>query len=113
MYYALTHHFFSLFSSILILLSKGYWEEPFESYNTRDDDFFVDAEHSVKVKMMYKNTYYNIHRDEQLSCWVVEIPYRGNAAAFFVLPDEGSMNQVEDALLQDTVSNWSQSLEGR
>ncbi|NP_001264422.2 alpha-1-antitrypsin precursor [Gallus gallus] len=92
---------------------KGYWEEPFESYNTRDDDFFVDAEHSVKVKMMYKNTYYNIHRDEQLSCWVVEIPYRGNAAAFFVLPDEGSMNQVEDALLQDTVSNWSQSLEGR
>ncbi|XP_042727044.1 alpha-1-antitrypsin [Lagopus leucura] len=108
----------SLDEDVMMILTnyvyfKGYWEEPFESYDTRDDDFFVDAEHSVKVKMMFKNTYYNIHRDEKLSCWIVEIPYTGNAAALFVLPDEGSMNQVEDALLQDTVSNWSQSLEGR
>ncbi|XP_015720870.1 alpha-1-antitrypsin-like [Coturnix japonica] len=92
---------------------KGYWENPFKSYNTRDDDFFVDAEHSVKVQMMYKQKYYNIHRDEKLSCWVVEIPYKGNATAFFILPDEGSMSQVEDALLQDTVSNWSLSFKLR
>ncbi|NXI69315.1 A1AT protein, partial [Anseranas semipalmata] len=92
---------------------KGYWEESFKSSNIRDEDFFLDAKNSVKVKMMHQSKAYNIHRDEKLSCWVVEIPYKGNAAALFVLPDEGSMKQVEDALLKDTVTNWSQSLEER
>ncbi|NXK49180.1 A1AT protein, partial [Chauna torquata] len=103
--------------ALMILINyvyfKGYWEESFKSSDTRDDDFFVDAKNSVKVKMMHQRKAYNVHRDEKLSCWVVEIPYKGNAAALFVLPDEGTMKQVEDALLKDTVSNWSQSLEKR
>ncbi|NXF54016.1 A1AT antiproteinase, partial [Oceanites oceanicus] len=92
---------------------KGYWEKPFNNLATRDDDFLLDAKNSVKVKMMHQNKAFNIHRDENLSCWVVEIPYKGNAAALFVLPDEGTMKQVEDALLKETVSNWMQSLEKR
>ncbi|NXU22248.1 A1AT2 antiproteinase, partial [Thalassarche chlororhynchos] len=92
---------------------KGYWEKPFNNLATRDDDFLLDAKNSVKVKMMHQNKAFNVHRDEKLSCWVVEIPYKGNAAALFVLPDEGTMKQVEDALLKETVSNWMQSLEKR
>ncbi|NWH46051.1 A1AT protein, partial [Fregata magnificens] len=92
---------------------KGYWEKPFNNLFTRDDDFFLDAKNSVKVKMMHQSKAFNSHRDENLSCWVVEIPYKGNAAALFVLPDEGTMKQVEDALLKETVSNWMQSLEKR
>ncbi|NXS67280.1 A1AT protein, partial [Pandion haliaetus] len=92
---------------------KGYWETPFNSLATRDDDFFLDAKNSVKVKMMHQNKAFNIHRVKNLSCWVVEIPYKGNAAALFVLPDEGTMKQVEDALLKETVSKWMQSLEKR
>uniref|UniRef100_A0A8B9BI62 Serpin domain-containing protein n=1 Tax=Anser brachyrhynchus TaxID=132585 RepID=A0A8B9BI62_9AVES len=103
--------------ALMILINyvyfKGYWEQPFKSFSTRDDDFFVDAKNSVKVKMMYQSKLHNIHRDEKLSCWVVEMPYKGDVAALFVLPDEGTMKQVEDALLKDTVSNWSQSLEER
>ncbi|NXH75463.1 A1AT protein, partial [Hydrobates tethys] len=92
---------------------KGYWEKPFNNLATRDDDFLLDAKNSVKVKMMHQNKAFHIHRDEKLSCWVVEVPYKGNAAALFVLPDEGTMKQVEDALLKETVSNWMQSLEKR
>lgn len=92
---------------------KGYWEKPFNNLATRDEDFLLDAKNSVKVKMMHQSKVFNIHRDEKLSCWVVEIPYKGNAAALFVLPDEGTMKQVEDALLKETVSNWMQSLEKR
>ncbi|KFO13763.1 Alpha-1-antiproteinase, partial [Balearica regulorum gibbericeps] len=92
---------------------KGYWEKPFKNFATRDDDFLLDAKNSVKVKMMHQSKNFNIHRDEKLSCWVVEIPYKGNATALFVLPDEGTMKQVEDALLKETVSNWMQSLENR
>ncbi|KAM6133667.1 alpha-1-antitrypsin-like [Phoenicopterus ruber ruber] len=92
---------------------KGYWEKPFNNLVTRDDDFLLDAKNSVKVKMMHQNKPYNIHRDEKVSCWVVEIPYKGNAIALFILPDEGTMNQVEDALVKETVSNWMQSLKKR
>ncbi|NXS51899.1 A1AT protein, partial [Brachypteracias leptosomus] len=92
---------------------KGYWENPFNSLSTRDDDFFLDGENSVKVKMMHQSKPFNIHRDEKLSCWVVEIPYKGNVTALFVLPDEGTMKQVEDALLKETVSNWIQSFKKR
>ena len=81
--------------------------------STRDDDFLLDAKNSVKVKMMHQEKAFNIHRDEKMSCWVVEIPYKGNAISLFVLPDEGTMKQVEDALLRETVSNWMQSFQKR
>uniref|UniRef100_A0A8D0HMH5 Serpin domain-containing protein n=1 Tax=Sphenodon punctatus TaxID=8508 RepID=A0A8D0HMH5_SPHPU len=56
-------------------------------------DFFVDGETSVKVDMMTHEKEYKIHHDVELSCWVVEIPYKGDASAFFILPDEGEMKQ--------------------
>ncbi|NXA91256.1 A1AT protein, partial [Melanocharis versteri] len=103
--------------TVMVLINyiffKGSWERPFNNFNTRDDDFFLDAKNSVKVKMMYQNKDFNVHRDEKLSCWVVEIPYKGNVTSLFVLPDEGTMKQVEDALLKETVSNWLRSLEKR
>ncbi|NWR44328.1 A1AT protein, partial [Regulus satrapa] len=92
---------------------RGSWEQPFNSLSTIDDDFFLDANNSVKVKMMHQKKNFNVHRDEKLSCWVVEIPYKGNVTSLFVLPDEGTMKQVEDALLKETVSNWLRSLEKR
>ncbi|NXA11251.1 A1AT antiproteinase, partial [Sapayoa aenigma] len=92
---------------------KASWEKPFNNLNTRDDDFFLDGKNSVKVKMMHQNKAFNVHRDEKLSCWVVEIPYTGNVTSLFILPDEGKMKQVEDALLKETVSNWMKSLEKR
>ncbi|NXA59381.1 A1AT protein, partial [Mohoua ochrocephala] len=103
--------------TVMVLINyiyfKGSWEKPFNNFNTRDDDFFLDAKNSAKVKMMHQKNYFNVHRDENLSCWVVEIPYKGNVTSLFVLPDEGAMKQVEDALLKETVSNWLRSLEKR
>ncbi|NXX73499.1 A1AT2 antiproteinase, partial [Urocolius indicus] len=92
---------------------KGYWENPFNNLYTKDDDFQLDTKNSVKVKMMHQNEIFKIHRDENLSCWVVEIPYKGNVTSFFVLPDEGAMKQVEDGLLKETVAKWLHSLENR
>ncbi|CAM5162831.1 unnamed protein product [Natator depressus] len=92
---------------------KARWENPFSNLNTQEDDFFVDAKTSVKVNMMNHDKDYHTHRDEELSCWVVEIPYKGNATALFILPDEGKMKQVEEALLKETVSKWTTSLQER
>lgn len=73
----------------------------------------MDKKTSVKVDMMYRKGYYRNYFDEELSCWLVQIPYNGNAAALFVLPDEGKMKQVEDALLKRTVSKWEKLLQDR
>ncbi|NXR09235.1 A1AT protein, partial [Semnornis frantzii] len=90
---------------------KAHWEKPFSTSYTKQEDFFVDQETSVKVDMMYRKGYYRNYFDEKLSCWLVQIPYNGNAAALFVLPDKGKMKQVEDALLKRTVSKWEKRLQ--
>ncbi|NXO18830.1 A1AT protein, partial [Oriolus oriolus] len=95
------------------ILFEGSWEKPFDSRSTTEDDFFLNATNSVKIKMMHQTGAYNSHRDEKLSCWVLEMPYKGNVTSLFVLPDEGTMKQVEDALLKETVSNWLRSLKKR
>ncbi|NXI49108.1 A1AT2 antiproteinase, partial [Chloroceryle aenea] len=104
-------------NTVMVLVNyiffKGYWKKPFNNLSTMDDDFFLDDKNTVKVKMMHQNKVFNIYRDKKLSYWVVEIPYKGNASAFFVLPDEGTMKQVEDALQRETMSNWIQSFEKR
>jgi serine protease inhibitor len=48
--------------------------------------------------------YYFLERD--LSCWVVGIPYQGNATAVFVLPSEGKMEQVENSLNGSLLRKW-------
>lgn len=73
----------------------------------------MDQKKSVKVDMMYRKGYYRNYFDEELSCWLVQIPYSGNAAALFVLPDKGKMKQVEDAFLKRTVSKWEKFLQDR
>ncbi|KAJ7401677.1 Alpha-1-antiproteinase 2 [Pitangus sulphuratus] len=92
---------------------RAHWEKPFSTLYTKQEDFFVDQKTSVKVDMMYRKGYYRNYFDEELSCWLVQIPYKGDVAALFVLPDEGKMKQVEDALLKKTVSKWEKFLQGR
>ncbi|NWI63504.1 THBG protein, partial [Todus mexicanus] len=90
---------------------KAHWEKPFSTSYTKQEDFFVDPKTTVKVDMMYRKGFYPNYFDEDLSCWLVQIPYNGNAAALFVLPDEGKMKQVEDAFLKRTVSKWEKVLQ--
>uniref|UniRef100_A0A8C4VMP5 Alpha-1-antiproteinase-like n=1 Tax=Gopherus evgoodei TaxID=1825980 RepID=A0A8C4VMP5_9SAUR len=80
------------------------WENPFDPFHTLEEDFLVDEKTSVKVSMMRRDTDYESHYDDQLSCWLVQIPYNGNAKALFILPDEGKMKQLEAALLKETKS---------
>ncbi|NXW13926.1 A1AT protein, partial [Circaetus pectoralis] len=92
---------------------KAYWENPFSIKGTRKDHFHVNAKTSVEVKMMTRDGFYKTYSDQKLSCKVVQIPYKGDVAALFILPNEGKMKQLEDALTKDTVSKWEKSLERR
>uniref|UniRef100_A0A8C0J1S8 Serpin domain-containing protein n=1 Tax=Chelonoidis abingdonii TaxID=106734 RepID=A0A8C0J1S8_CHEAB len=101
---------FTLMVLVNYVYFKAYWEHPFSDLLTHEADFFVDGKTTVKVNMMTRDGDYNTHYDKELSCQLVEIPYNGNATALFILPDEGKMKQVEDALLKETVSKWKAHL---
>ncbi|NXJ00390.1 A1AT protein, partial [Psophia crepitans] len=92
---------------------KAYWENPFNIKGTHKDYFHVNVKTSVEVKMMTRDGFYKTYSDKKLSCEVVQIPYKGDVAALFILPNEGRMKQLEDALTKDIVSKWEKSLERR
>lgn len=80
---------------------------------THTDYFYVNAKTLVEVKMMVRDSFYDIYSDKKLSCKVVRIPYKGNVSALFILPNEGKMKWLEDGLMKDTLSKWEKSLERR
>nr|XP_060612133.1 alpha-1-antitrypsin-like [Anolis sagrei ordinatus]XP_060612142.1 alpha-1-antitrypsin-like [Anolis sagrei ordinatus] len=100
-------------STVMVLVNyiffKAYWENPFDTHFIRERDFFVDANTTVKVNMMHRKGYYKFIYDGDLFSWVVELPYKGDATAFFILPDEGKLEHVESALAKEHLSKWTQS----
>ncbi|KFR12518.1 Alpha-1-antiproteinase 2, partial [Opisthocomus hoazin] len=102
------------FSTVLVLVNyiyfKAAWEKPFDPLRTYEDDFFVNTNASVRVNMMQHDSNYDSYYDQDLSCEVVELPYQGTARALLILPDDGKMKQVEDALSKETVCKWDTRL---
>ncbi|KFP88735.1 Alpha-1-antiproteinase, partial [Acanthisitta chloris] len=89
---------------------KGNWEKPFKPEHTEEREFFVDAETTVKVPMMYQMGRFDFYFDEDLSCTVVRLNYNGSATAFLVLPAKGKMKKLEQALDKETIQHWSDHL---
>ncbi|EDL18801.1 serine protease inhibitor A3C precursor [Mus musculus] len=93
---------------------KGKWKMPFNPRDTFESEFYLDVKRSVKVPMMKIKTLTTPYfRDEELSCTVVELKYKGNASALFILPDQGRMQQVEASLQPETLRKWKNSLRPR
>lgn len=67
----------------------------------------------MKVPMMIHSSVYAVGHDEQLSCTVLEMPFKGNLSALFILPDEGEMKNVEEALGMNTFAKWKKLLNRR
>lgn len=90
---------------------KGKWKFSFDPRDTKESEFHLDKDKSVKVPMMnierLSTPYF---RDEELFCTVVELKYTGNANALFILPDEGRMQQVEASLQPEALRKWRDSL---
>ncbi|KAM9557294.1 uncharacterized protein ACIB01_008562 [Guaruba guarouba] len=101
-------------STVLVLVNyiyfKAAWTKFFDPLRTHEDDFFVNTNVSVRVNMMQRDSNYDSYYDNDLSCEVVELPYQGTARALLILPDDGKMKQVEDALSKETVCKWDNKL---
>ncbi|KAJ6661866.1 hypothetical protein lerEdw1_013037 [Lerista edwardsae] len=87
---------------------KGNWKKPFDPTLTREEDFFVNNETTIKIPMMFGMGWFKYYFDAELSCTVLQMDYNSSVTALFILPDQGKLKQVEDALSVDTVKKWTE-----
>ncbi|XP_029806841.1 serpin A12 [Suricata suricatta] len=92
---------------------RARWQQEFDQKSTKEGDFILDGNKSVKVPMMFRGGMYKVGYDEQLSCTVLEMPYEGTITAIFILPDKGKMKNVEEALNMDTLVRWKKQMTQR
>ncbi|XP_018414905.1 PREDICTED: alpha-1-antitrypsin-like [Nanorana parkeri] len=85
---------------------RAKWEKPFESQLTKENDFHVNKNLTVKVPFMSRTGNYKTAILDEAT--VVSVPYKGNASALFILPKEGKMKEVESNL-RDTVKKYKKS----
>lgn len=63
--------------------------------------------------MMFRRGLYDVAYDSKLSSTILEMPYRGNITATFVLPDSGKMKILEKSLQADIFAKWKSLLAKR
>ncbi|XP_074069106.1 alpha-1-antichymotrypsin-like isoform X1 [Macrotis lagotis] len=105
-------------NTVIVLVNyifyKAKWETPFDSDDTYNQNFFVSEEKVVEVPMMHQDEFYTrVFQDKELFCTVVELKYKGNATALFILPDQKKMSHVENALNSEVLEKWLNSLQTR
>ncbi|XP_026370912.4 serpin A9 [Ursus arctos] len=93
---------------------KAKWEKPFNpGYTRKSSPFLVGKRTTVKVPMMHQVEEFAFAVDPELNCSVLRMDYGGDTAAFFVLPGQGKMRQLEQALSARTLRKWSRLLQKR
>ncbi|KAM4013224.1 alpha-1-antitrypsin-like protein GS55-MS [Anomaloglossus baeobatrachus] len=95
---------------ISIIHFKGTWVDVFDKKQTRFQDFYVDESTAVKVPMMSRTGSYPVAFLNNEGCKVVEVPYKGNFSAVFIIPDKGKMQDVEEAIGQGSLTTWMKKL---
>ncbi|XP_070105250.1 alpha-1-antiproteinase 2 isoform X1 [Equus caballus] len=85
---------------------KGTWEKPFEPEYTTEQDFHVDEKTTVRVPMMNHLSSFDVQYSDALSSWVLLLDYAGNATAFFILPDQGKLQHLEDTLTKGILARF-------
>nr|XP_020007696.1 thyroxine-binding globulin isoform X1 [Castor canadensis] len=103
-------------NTIMVLVNyihfKAQWANPFHLSKTEDSSgFLVDRTTTVQVPMMHQKEQYYYLVDIELNCTVLQMDYRKNALALFVLPKEGQMELVEAAMSSKVLKKWNHLLQ--
>ncbi|XP_001516697.2 corticosteroid-binding globulin-like isoform X2 [Ornithorhynchus anatinus] len=86
---------------------EGQWDFPFDVNQTIEEmDFFVDDRRVVKVPAMYQKGQFDIYRDEGVACTLINKKFFNTSGMYFILPDKGKMQQVEEAMSGALLLKW-------
>ncbi|OBS64309.1 hypothetical protein A6R68_07154 [Neotoma lepida] len=95
-----------------VLLSL--WKKPFPSSEVFVRDFYVDENKVVRVPMMLQDDQEHWYLDDRrVPCTVLRMDYKGDAVAFFILPQKGKMKEVEQVLSPGMLARWNNLLQKR
>ncbi|XP_023575396.1 alpha-1-antiproteinase 2-like [Octodon degus] len=83
----------------------GKWTIHFPAEYTVEETFHVDEDTTISVPMINRLGIFLLTRDEKLSSWVLVQHSVGDVMAFFILPDPGKMQQLEEGLTQEHFNN--------
>jgi serpin B len=89
---------------------KGTWLKQFDKSDTKDRDFKVDQDNTIKVPMMsIKEERFNYASAPGFQ--ILEMPYKGEKLSMLILlPYEGNMDYLEDSLTLENLSYWRNNL---
>ncbi len=91
---------------------KGTWVTQFEEKSTIDDDFWLNSEDKVPVKMMNLYPKYLSHGEfEELE--ILKLPYEGDRLSLMVLlPNQiDGLGSVEESISNEKLRNWIAELD--
>ncbi|KAL6060607.1 hypothetical protein STEG23_019779 [Scotinomys teguina] len=93
---------------------QGLWKKPFPPLKVSVSDFYVDENTVVKVPMMVQDDQEHWYLDDRrVPCTVLRMDYKEDARAFFILPQKGKMEEVEQVLSPGMLARWNQLLQKR
>ncbi|XP_075700431.1 alpha-1-antitrypsin-like [Rhinoderma darwinii] len=101
----------AIFVLINYIYFRGKWEHPFEEKWTKDGDFHVNENTTVKVPFMTRTGMYNVAINDEAT--VISIPYKGNANAMFIMPAEGKLTEFEQNFSRDQIKKWKNAMHRR
>src|SRR5207249_4367514 len=88
---------------------KGNWTYQFNENQTKDDDFHVTNQQTVKVSMMTTQSSFKYHSEKDLQ--VLEMPYQGgNLSMIVLLPKENNLKSLTDSLSVEKLGEWKSKL---
>ncbi|KAI5645195.1 serpin (serine protease inhibitor) domain-containing protein [Phthorimaea operculella] len=92
---------------------KGKWEVEFGKWNTKDEDFYVTKEKTVKVPMMHSTGPYRHSYNQELDAQLLRLPYQGGEASMLIiLPNkiDGLAALEENLKDPDVISRGTQRM---
>jgi len=92
---------------------KGEWVQEFDKKETKETDFYVTPEKTVKVDMMRRldeEAEFPYYEKENLQ--ILEMPYSGEETSMLVLlPKKHNLEEIEKQLTLENLSTWQDNLE--
>ena len=92
---------------------KGKWDDPFDKDHTRDEDFWLNENQTVKVPLMWKSDDFYYAQTEDLQ--ILEVPYETRELSMLILLPKGKttedLSSLEKSLTLDNINLWRESLQ--
>ena len=85
---------------------RGLWKLKFDRNNTKEDKFFIAAEKTIRVPMMYQKNKFGYFENKKVQC--LELPYSGDELSMIILlPRQiNGILSIEKDLSLDSLNKW-------